>query len=127
MDDILILTKTRWQNRKAIKLLNQCFNALKVEQHPDKTFIGKIAKGFDFLGYHFSRKKLRLADITVRKHVERLRRLYEQQRETKATSEEIALVLGEYVKRWQGWCTAGLPFVMPFYESRTSGLPVVRS
>ncbi|MFT6991854.1 MAG: hypothetical protein ACJASL_003850, partial [Paraglaciecola sp.] len=26
---------------------------LKVEQAPDKTFIGKISKGFDFLGYHF--------------------------------------------------------------------------
>jgi hypothetical protein len=24
---------------------------LKVEQHPDKTFIGRIERGFDFLGY----------------------------------------------------------------------------
>jgi len=87
MDDILIMTKTRWQNRKVIKLLNQCFNALKVERHPDKTFIGRIEKGFDFLGYHFSRKQLRLADITVRKHVERLHRLYELQISKNATSE----------------------------------------
>jgi len=108
MDDILIMTKTRWQNRKAVKQLNQCFNALKVEQHPDKTFIGKIEKGFDFLGYHFSRKQLRLADITVRLHVERLHRLYEQQIKKKATSDEIALVLGGYVKRWQSWCADGL-------------------
>ena len=52
MDDILILTKTRWQNRRAVKRLNQCFHRLKVQQHPDKTYIGKIANGFDFLGYH---------------------------------------------------------------------------
>ncbi len=24
-----------------------------VEKHPDKTFIGRIEKSFDFLGYHF--------------------------------------------------------------------------
>ena len=33
-------------------------NELKVEKHPDKTFIGWIAKGFDFLGYSFELKWL---------------------------------------------------------------------
>ena len=108
MDDILIMTKTRWHNRRAIKLLNQYFNELKVKQHPDKTFIGRIEKGIDFLGYHFSRKPLKIASITVRKHVERMHRLYEQQNIKKATSSEIAFILGDYVKRWQRWCTAGL-------------------
>jgi retron-type reverse transcriptase len=36
MDDILILTKTRWHNRKAVKQLNQILNQLKVEKHPEK-------------------------------------------------------------------------------------------
>jgi len=108
MDDIVILTKTRWQNSRVVKRLNQVFNSLKVKQHPDKTFIGQIDKGFDFLGYHFSRKVLQLAPITVRKHVERKNRLYEQQAKKKAISKEMALVLGHYVKRWQCWCTAGL-------------------
>ena len=35
-------------------------------------------------------------------------RLYEQQKKKKATSSEIALVLGDYVKRWQCWCSSGL-------------------
>jgi len=47
MDDICILAKTRWHLRTAIKQLNQQFNALKVKQHLDKTFIGRIEKGFD--------------------------------------------------------------------------------
>ena len=81
-------------------MINECFNQLKVEQHPDKTFIGRIEKGFDFLGYHFSREPLCVANITVKKHVERFIRLYEQQKTKKATSEEMALVLGLYVKRW---------------------------
>ena len=108
MDDILILSKTRWHNRQAVRQMNQIFNQLKVEQHPDKTFIGYIAKGFDFLGYHFSEKRLQLAPITIKKHVKRFNQLYEQQTMKKATSNEMALVLGYYVKRWQCWCTAGL-------------------
>ncbi len=42
MDDILILTRTRWYNRKAIRQLNQFQGALKLEKHPDKTFIDRI-------------------------------------------------------------------------------------
>jgi len=86
MDDILILSKTRWHNGQVVKQLNQIFNQLKVEQHPDKTFIGRIEKGFDFLGYHFSTKPLHLASITIRKHVQRMNHLYEQQTNNKATS-----------------------------------------
>ena len=70
--------------------------------------ISRREKGFDFRGYSFARKPVRFAEATVRKHVERLYRLYEQQIIKKATPEEVALVLGNYVKRWQCWCTAGL-------------------
>jgi RNA-directed DNA polymerase len=83
MDDILILSKTRWQNRRVIKRLNHCFNQLKVQPHPDKTFIGRIERGFDFLGYHFSREPLGLANITVRKHVQRLYRLLSNRKSKK--------------------------------------------
>ncbi len=38
--------------------------ALRLEKHPDKTFIGRIEKGFDFLGYHFSRSGLSVAKAT---------------------------------------------------------------
>jgi hypothetical protein len=61
MDDILVLTKTRWQLRRAVRTLNQTFAELKVSPHPDKTFIGRIERGFDFLGYYFCRGPLRLA------------------------------------------------------------------
>jgi RNA-directed DNA polymerase len=108
MDDIIILAKIRWHLRKAVRTVNQHFNQLKVEQAPDKTFIGKISKGWDFLGYHFDGKKLTVAAKTVEKHVVHYRQLYEQLRKKKATSVEMALVLGWYVKRWQRWAAAGL-------------------
>jgi hypothetical protein len=53
MDDILVLTRTRWQLRREVRTVKQTFAALKVSQHPDKTFIGRIERGFDFLGYYF--------------------------------------------------------------------------
>lgn len=55
MDDVLVLSRHRWGLRRAIRRLNGILSELKLEKHPDKTFIGRIEKGFDFLGYHFSR------------------------------------------------------------------------
>jgi hypothetical protein len=65
-------------------------------------------KGFDFLGYHFSRGALTIAQITKRKHALHIIQLYERLRKKKATSHEMASTLGLYVKRWQRWATAGL-------------------
>jgi RNA-directed DNA polymerase len=45
MDDIIVLAKTRWHLRKAVRTVNQHFHQFKLEQAPDKTFMGKISKG----------------------------------------------------------------------------------
>jgi hypothetical protein len=47
-------------------------------KHPAKTSIGRIARGFDFLGYHFAPEGLSVAKATLGKFVERAARLYEQ-------------------------------------------------
>jgi len=78
MDDWVIIAPNRWKLRKAVYRVNQVLNALKVEKHPDKTFIGRADKGFDFLGYHFEPGSLTPSNHTVKKHVERISRLYEQ-------------------------------------------------
>lgn len=109
MDDILILSRTRSRNRQVVRQLNRLLSTLELEKHPDKTFIGRIEKGFDFLGYHFSRGPLQLAAKTWERHALHIVRLYEQQRKKKATSQEVASSLGLYVKRWQRWAVAGLP------------------
>jgi hypothetical protein len=98
-----------------------------VEQAPDKTFIGKISKGWDFLGYYFDGKQLAVAAKTVEKHVLHYRQLYEQLSNKKATSDEMALALGQYVKRWQRWVKAGIAaWVTPqkwmsYYRAWSSG------
>lgn len=50
MDDWVILVPTRWKLRRIVRVVNGILAKLKVKQHPDKTFIARIAKGFDFLG-----------------------------------------------------------------------------
>ncbi len=104
MDDILVLAPTRWRLRRAVKAVNEVLASLRLEKHPDKTFIGKIEGGFDFLGYHFSRDGLRVAEATIRKFVEHAARLYEQERERPNGPSP----LGMYVRRWVGWASGGL-------------------
>jgi len=58
MDDWVILAPTRWKLRKAIRIVCETLAELQVEQHPDKTFIGRISRGFDFLGYQILPRRL---------------------------------------------------------------------
>ena len=106
MDDVLVMSQHRWGLRRAVKRLNEILNGLKLEKHPDKTFIGRIEKGFDFLGYHFCRAGLRLATKTVTNAVDKIHRLYEQ----KQTDLERATALDDYITRWLRWTQAGLQF-----------------
>ena len=74
-----VLAPTRWKLRAAVAIVNQRLAALKVEQHPDKTFVGRISRGFDFLGYCFTPAGLvGAAEQTVERFLERATRLYEQ-------------------------------------------------
>nr|WP_281395977.1 reverse transcriptase domain-containing protein [Sulfitobacter undariae] len=77
MDDILIMAPSRWKLRRAIAAMNRELAALGLRQHPDKITIGPIARGFDFLGYHHAPTGLRLSAVTVKRHQEKLTRLYE--------------------------------------------------
>jgi len=103
MDDILILATTRWKLKKAIRVLNQTFDELKLEKHPDKTSIGRIEKGFDFLGYHFNPDGIGIATETVERFMKKAYRLYEQE----PGENEHSPRLGMYVKRWLLWTRSG--------------------
>ena len=93
-------------------MLNETFHELKLEKHPDKTDMGRIEKGFDFLGYHFSPQGLSLADKTVENFIEKARRIHEQGSETSHKEE-----LSKYVKRWRRWAHSGLAPLLDGTES----------
>ena len=104
MDDILVLAPTRWKLRRAVKVVNEVLGSLRLEKHPDKTFIGRIEKGFDFLGYHFGPQGVRMAQKTITAFVERALRLYEQE----AGGASGPSRFGAYVRRWVGWARSGV-------------------
>ena len=99
--------------------MNRILSGLKLEKADDKTFLGKIERGFDFLGYHFSPDGLSLAEKTVRNFAERLRlRCY-------ASGQKRDLIGGcrgvgsrniycymnssvsDYIRRWLTWVNSG--------------------
>ena len=102
MDDWLIATKTKRQARRFVKIMHQVMHKLKFTLALDKTFIGKISKGLDFLGYRFNHTGLiGLASKTIQNHNTRIAGLYE----AGACQERIL----QYIRRWRTWCLAGLP------------------
>ncbi|MCC2522303.1 reverse transcriptase/maturase family protein [Vibrio coralliilyticus] len=109
MDDWIILCKTRYQLRVAVKLMNACLQAVKQTKHPFKTYIGRIKnEGFDFLGYRITprpRGNLTLAWKTWANHFSKLRQLYEQGTPIKG--------IAQYVKRWLSWAIGGVILNMP--------------
>ena len=89
--------------------MNQTLAELKLRQHPDKTFIGRISRGFDFLGYSFKAAGLEVAPQAVEQCVERVSQLYEQ---------GVDLIpIEAYVRRWLRWARSGL-------RALGAGLPV---
>jgi RNA-directed DNA polymerase len=102
MDDILILAETRWKLKKAIRVLNRTFDELKLAKHPDKTAMGRVERGFDFLGYHFTPTGLSLAARTLANRAGKALRLYEQEPPHLRMRR-----LGEYLSRWHGWALGG--------------------
>lgn len=73
-------------------------------KHPAKTFIGRVEKGFDWLGYRLAPDGLRLAARAVDNFVARITRLYERT----SVWPDRAARRGQYVRRWLRWATAGL-------------------
>ena len=99
MDDWVVLAPTRWKLRAAIRRANQVLCGLRLEKHPDKTFIGRLGRGFDFLGYRFSELGLQLAAQTRQRFVERATRLQEQGAAPCRTV--------QYVRHWLTWVRSG--------------------
>ena len=96
----MVLAPTRWKLRRAVKAVNEELKKLQVVKHPEKTFIGRIAKGFDFLGYWFSPRGVGVAKKTIDRMLEKVSRLYEQN----ATDDCIET----YVGRWWQWVRSGI-------------------
>jgi len=85
--------------RQVIRLTHKVLTQLKLTMHPDKTFLGRIKKGFDFLGVHFSDTP-KISKTSQENHRVKLARRYAQ-------GARVACI-GAYKARWTSWCRSVL-------------------
>jgi hypothetical protein len=71
-----------------------------VSPEADKTFIGRISRGFNFQGYAFSPTGLEVAPWAVEHCVERVAQFYERGADL--------VRIGAYVRSWKRWARSGL-------------------
>lgn len=95
MDGWAWVLPSRRSLRKALKAQYAVLQALGVWAHPDKTFIGKVAKGFDFLGFHCCPTGMRVSGAALSRRDQKIARLYEQGASPRR--------IGRYLARWLGW------------------------
>jgi RNA-directed DNA polymerase len=113
-----VLSPSRWKLRKAIKTVNQHFEKRKLKQHPDKTDIGRIKNGFDFLGYQFGQEKITVSKRTLENHIRRLTQLYEQ----KKHQPNWKMLLEDYRQHWVTWVYSGIPSSIFDFNKETNYL-----
>jgi hypothetical protein len=68
-----------------------------------RTFIGRIERGFDRLGYHFSPAGLTGAAKTIANSIETASRLYEHRRRAGSARAKLEM----YARQWARWTTSG--------------------
>lgn len=103
MDDFVLLTRTRWQVRRCIKRLHAFFNLSGFEAHPDKTQLGRIEHGFDWLGVWFTPEGTTIAPRALENYRTQRLRLYEQARGRGLSVAESDARVQAYEKRWNIW------------------------
>lgn len=122
MDDWVILSPNRGRLCRAVATMNRVLSSLGLEQHPDKTFIGRIERGFDFLGVFFNRQGYRVSERALAQLAARGSRLYERGASPKR--------IGGYLRRWVDWYstiaeqilgTNSDYFLLPLFESQRTG------
>ena len=114
MDDICLQVPTRSKLRRAIKKLNAVFTTLKITKHPDKTEMGRVERGFDFLGYHYSSDGLSVAKVTFERCSAKIAVLYEQRANREARQ--------QFVRRFVIWLNAGVSKILLTENKQGSGV-----
>lgn len=102
MDDFIILAEQRWPLRRAIARLRAELASLGFTLHPDKTFVGRLAHGVDWLGAWFNpHGRVGIAPRALQQYRTRSLRLYEQTWRQTANEHACADRVRLYRARWR--------------------------
>ena len=97
-----IAESKRHDLRKTIKRVYTVLHTLGLRIAQDKTYFGRVSKGFDFLGFHCCPTGMTVSAAALSRRDQKIARLYEQG----ASKERV----GAYLRRWLRWAgsTAGV-------------------
>ena len=102
MDDFMILAEQRWPLRRAIAHLRAALAAMGFELHPDKTRIGRLARGVDWLGGWFNQHgRVGIAPRGLQLYRTRTLRLYEQTWRQTTSEAACQARVRLYRERWR--------------------------
>ncbi|EJK2991234.1 transposase [Vibrio cholerae] len=102
MDDFIILARSRWRLRRAIATLRSHLAEGGFSLHPDKTQIGRLTKGFDWLGGWYNEQgRVGIAPRALHQYRTRSLRLYEQARRLGYSHQECLARVQNYRVRWR--------------------------
>lgn len=99
-DDLVILCKDEEDAREALTLLRAEMTKLKLQLHPEKTRVVDLlnSKGFEFLGYHFSKHGKKPRKKSLKKFKDKVREL--TPRSHGSSMEEIISKMSESIRGW---------------------------
>ena len=104
MDDWVIIQSKRHDLRKTIKRVYAALHTLGLRIAQDKTYIGRVSKGFDFMGFYCCPTGMTVSAAALSRRDQKIARLYEQG----ASKERV----GAYLRQWLGWAGVGLTFAV---------------
>ena len=100
MDDVVFFTRTKKKLREVIKGIYPVLTELGLTLAFDKTWIGRVAKGFDFLGYRLSPDEVSVAVRSFKRMTEKLKLLVDQDADQARRR--------SYVTHWIKWAQSGV-------------------
>ena len=105
-DDVLILLKTKRQYQRAKKRVFEILRKLRLKVSPHKTWMGKLEKGFHFLGVTFDPTQIGQSQKTQAPLVQLHSRSYQRALDKVKALRENAVYpanMQSYLSRWATW------------------------
>lgn len=100
-DDFVVLCKSRQDARRALALVEEVLDTLKLQLHETKTGLRDVWKGFEFLGFRIKANHVSIAHQALERFKERIRWL--TRRQQGGNVEAMLFRLNPVIRGWVGY------------------------
>ncbi len=100
-DDFVVLCKSRQDARRALALVEEVLQVLKLQLHETKTRLSDVWKGFEFLGFRIKANHVSMSPRAIGRFKDRIRLLTRRQQGRNV--EAMLLRLNPVIRGWVGY------------------------